>query len=953
MNSLPFVYRASLLLVITLVASFFSISAASFVGGRTDFRDETIYFAMTTRFYNGDVSNDTYCWDRKDAGDPAWRGDFKGLIEKLDYIKALGFTAIWITPVVENASGYDYHGYHSLNHKKVDPRYESKDVTLKTLVDAVHAKGMKLVLDIVLNHTGNFGDETLCPMFQKSGDLSSIDCMKLHPQSKLPANYHTLSGTAQYAARLAQMKNTDGQNHDANNLYHHFGNFNWDDWTSQVAQIAGDCVDLNTENPLVYNYLVEAYTQFINLGIDGFRIDTGKHINRLVFNKVFNDAFHNAAKKAGTNHFFMFSEIATRVREIWNRGIPSISTPFYTWKDAKSYDWNTDPSAYQNKVIAGVYPTAGTNDVACMQNYNDNASTANQPSSTNAFLNGNDYHAPDYSMHSGLNVIDFPMHWNFRTAAEAFAVAKGGDWAYNDATWNVTYIDSHDYAPDGAPENQRFAQPQSVWAENLSLLFTFRGIPCIYYGSEIEFKKGEVIDLGPNIELNKTGRAYFGGYITGTINTTDFAQYGNATGNLAVTLNHPLALHIQRLNLLRMAIPALRKGQYSTSGCTGNFAFKRRYTDTTTDSYALVSISGGATFSNILNGVYTDAVTGDVKTVTNNTLSVSSTGKGNLRIYVLSTTKTPAPGKVGIDGMYIYGTSPVTIAQGTYDGKQEALEALKPVVSFSPPSRTFINGNSELITLSVSPTDASTQIYYTTDGTAPTVQSTRYTSAISISGVNETKTIQAIAVDPLGQTSSIAVGSYVFAAQPTALVVHVKVTGYNQAPYIYSWTENPTTQYSGQWPGTKLTGTPDANGYYSYQFPAGVFSSNLIFNKGQGQAQTADIRGVNTERYFVWDGVNMTTPSIVSSVQTPAASTAIRIYPMPATDHFTISLPTEANRANQLLILRNLHGSELYRKEFSTNSCTVTGLHLQAGVYLVQVYNYATSAQYSAKIMIR
>ena len=96
-------------------------------GSRTDFRDESIYFLMTTRFYNGDPSNDTQCWDAQqyNVGDPAWRGDFKGVIERLDYIKALGFTAIWVTPIVENASGYDYHGYHASNFSKVDRRYET------------------------------------------------------------------------------------------------------------------------------------------------------------------------------------------------------------------------------------------------------------------------------------------------------------------------------------------------------------------------------------------------------------------------------------------------------------------------------------------------------------------------------------------------------------------------------------------------------------------------------------------------------------------------------------------------------------------------------------------------------------------------------------------------------------------------------------------------------------
>jgi len=99
------------------------------------------------------------------------------------------------------------------------------------------------------------------------------------------------------------------------------------------------------------------------------------------------------------------------------------------------------------------------------------------------------------------------MHWNFENAGSAYNVALSGDWSYNDATFNVTYVDSHDYAPDGAPESQRFAKDQSTWAENLSLIYTFRGIPCVYYGSEIEFKKGCIIDKGPNMPLRESGRA--------------------------------------------------------------------------------------------------------------------------------------------------------------------------------------------------------------------------------------------------------------------------------------------------------------------------------------------------------------------------------------------------------------------------------------------------------------
>ena len=652
---------------------------------RTDFRDEQIYFVMTTRFYNGDPNNDTQCWDAQNynVGDPAWRGDFKGLIEKLDYIKALGFTAVWITPVVENASGYDYHGYHARNFSKVDQRYESEDVKFQDLIDAAHAKGMKIILDIVLNHTGNFGEENLCKLFTRdwNADQSKInECLIPYTQKDggpLPDNYLSLNGGQQHDKRLAQMKNTDGQNHDKHNYWHHVGNeWNWDDYSRWYGQIAGDCVDLNTENAYVANYLVKCYGEFIKMGVDGFRIDTGGHISRLTFNNNFIPQFEALAEqykaKRNGGDFFMYAEVCARERNVVYRNHENCSPFYYTWKESKNYAWDMSETSWNNLVVMEGQKGNHTNITSVEQQGKDDMSDSSLPNSNNAFLNGNTYHTPDYSKNSQLSVIDFPMHWNFRTATEAFGV-KYGDKYYNDATWNVVYVDSHDYAPDGAPEGTRFDQSEDTWAENLALMFTFRGIPCIYYGSEIQFKKGCVIDKGPNIALKETGRAYYGGYIKGDIDVTDFAEYKNASGNIAQTLQHPLALHIQRLAKIRMAIPALRKGQYSTDGCSGSFAFKRRYTDATTDSYALVTISGGATFSGIENGTYVDCVTGDTKTVTNNKLTVSCSGKGNMRVYVLSTTKTPAPGKIGVDGKYIYQTKNAG-SYPVWDGTQEELD---------------------------------------------------------------------------------------------------------------------------------------------------------------------------------------------------------------------------------------------------------------------------------------
>ena len=608
---------------------------------KKDFREETIYFVITPRFYDGDPSTNVHCWDDAQAGnpdsDPAWRGDFKGLTEKLDYIKALGFSAIWVTPPVKNSSGYDYHGYHAINFKEIDPRYKtsydtSAEDAYQKFITAAHAKGIKVIQDIVINHSGNFGEENIFPLFKRNAPTGLNDTIasvvKTDPNGLLPANYSTLTPAQQYSARIAAMKE---DTKDTQFVYHHEKSMSWESYTVQTGQIAGDCVDLNTENPTVAQYLQDAYNKYIDMGVDSFRVDTVKHVSRLSFNKYYIPTW----KTRGTDLFYIFGEVCSRYRQVWNNGIPAISSPFFTWKESQTYAWG-DRVTNQNSVA---------------QNWTDNSTTANQPSSDNYLLKNNTYRTPDVSKKSGLDVIDFTMHWNFNNARDAFGVAVGNDYVYNDATWNVTYVDSHDYAPDGAPENQRFAGSQGQWAEDLALIFTFRGIPCLFYGSEIEFQKGKMIDVGPNDKLSNTGRAYFGDNITGTVNVTSFGEYSSATGNMATTLAHPLAKHIQRLNQIRRLVPALQKGQYTTEGISGGgMAFKRRFTDSSKgiDSFVLVTVSGDATFSGIPNGTYKDAITGNVINVTNGSLYAGCGGQGNARVYVLN-----GPGKIGDDGLYL------------------------------------------------------------------------------------------------------------------------------------------------------------------------------------------------------------------------------------------------------------------------------------------------------------
>ena len=891
--------------------------AATFIGSRSDFRDETIYFAITTRFYDGDPDNNTYCWDgSQNINDPEWRGDFKGLIQKLDYIKALGFTAVWITPVVENASGLDYHGYHAFNFNKVDPRYESEDCKFQDLINAAHQRGMKIILDIVLNHTGNFGEDYLCPMFVKdySKNLSNLRAsLKLHPQSVLPSDYDFDAQNA-YSLRINNMKNEDGVNHDRRNSYHHVANeWNWDEYSRWYGQIAGDCVDLNTENPRVSEYLVKCYGKFIEMGVDGFRIDTSGHISRLTFNKAFIPQFIELAEKhkAKRNNgpFFMFGEVCARDRNVTYRNQQVLSPYFYTWKESKNYAWDTSTTSWDNVVVTDHGRGNHTNIKSQDQQGADYKNESGMATSTNAFLSGNDYHTPDYSKYSGLSVIDFPMHWNFGSTSEAWNI-RSGDKYYNDATYNVVYVDSHDYAPDGAPESQRFAKAQSVWASNLDLMFTFRGIPCLYYGSEIEFKKGCTIDQGANLALKNSGRAYYGGYITGDIKVSDFATYSDATGNMAASLSHPLSQHIQRLNKIRAAIPALRKGQYSTDGCSGKIAFKRRYTDASTDSYVLVAIGGAATFSNVLNGTYTDVITGNKITVSNGTLSTGSfSGEANMRVYVLSTSKTPAPGKIGSDGKYLYDTSAVTTTQRPYDGHQEDGDTWTVKDNSSggsveepetPTAPSMKEGEQAVFFENTANWGGTVYCYLWNGGTKyvgdwPGSKATylgnniwkyTYTGGAKIAdgsgvifnaGGSQTKDFDFVnggyynangyvkTIEGAGEIPDTPVTP----SDPDATwtIAFDNSSSNWSNVYCYVWDEGDgNREYLGAWPGTKMTpGNIDGKGTHVISFKPGksLISPMVIFNVGSSSNQTGNLTLINNSLYNTSGLINSGSVTVV------------------------------------------------------------------------------------------
>ena len=862
-------FRFSILAILSVFIVFSGFSS-TFIGERSDFRDETIYFVMTTRFYDGDPMNNVLSWDKQEVQkqyhDPDWRGDFAGLIEKLDYIKALGFTSVWITPITQNASGEDYHGYHSMDFSSVDLRYESRkewgstqDVKFQDLIDAAHSKGMKVILDIVLNHTSNFGEAHLNPLFIRDQNIKNqaTPAGALIPNSdRFSDNYFDQDGNKQYQERFKYFKNPQ---YDVHNIYHHYGTgWNWDLPNRWWAQIAGDCVDLNTENDAVAQYLVDCYGEFIKMGVDGFRIDTTGHIARLTFNTQFIPKFLEIAeqyksKRLNECPFFMFGECCARFGSVIYRNQHNLSSHFYTWKSESSlmatYKSHSSQEWWDTQVLNEGHdtPVGPMIDCESEKSFNKN--------STNVFMQNGAWHKPDYTEYSGFSVIDFPMHYNFNNAEKAINIAKEGDKYYNDASYNVVYVDSHDYCP-GPNDGTRFNEGTEQWAENLSLMFTFRGIPCIYYGSEVEFKKGLPIDVGG--ENNKTprsqsGRAYYGEYLEGSVSASDFGQY-TASGNVQATLNGDLSQHIRRLNLIRAAVPALRKGQYTFEGCSasGGFAFKRAYNEGGIDSYALVALNGGATFTNLPAGTYVDVTTGESYSATEGgSIKVTApNNKGQLRVLVKNWTG----GKIGEDGMFIYDTKPVPKGGNVSFPDRGASRYYtaddvvgRPAVKFSPAGGSF---KTETLTVTVTLNDAAVSGTYNVEGEQPVNLSRGMQSTFTIGEdmkYGETKMVTWSAMD--GNESYSGTLTYK-KVDPLALI-----TVYVEAPNggnLYAWAGS--TEYLGAWPGKAFTSLDkteiDGKTFYFTQFDAEIV--NVIFNNNGNQ--TGNIEGITSDKFFRYEG---------------------------------------------------------------------------------------------------
>jgi glycosidase len=402
---------------------------------------DRIYLIMPDRFSNGDKTNDKIpdmMQKEIDRSKMYFRhgGDIQGIIVHLDYIKALGFTSIWLTPVIENDQPYSsYHGYALTDHYSVDPRFGGNN-SYKKLSEECQKNGIKLIMDVVPNHVGDHH------WFVR--DIPSKDW--IHQSEAYLSNNHSHESTIDPSSSAAKMDSFLR---------------GWFDYSMP---------DLNQRNPYLSKYLIQNSIWWIQeMGIDGFRIDTYGYSY-----PDFTSEWASAIKKEFPD-FFLFGE---------------------TWMPTVEF---------QHAILNG--------------NYNDKK--------LNTHLNGiTDFQFSEALIHMLANDDD-----NDNGLIHMKDILSK-DSIYENVENNVVCLDNHDM--------HRF---YSVVGEDITrfkagftLLYTLRGLPVVYYGSEILHKNFKDPD-------GKVRSDFFGGWPEDNSNKFE-SQHRTKKENEILN-------HITKLNELR------------------------------------------------------------------------------------------------------------------------------------------------------------------------------------------------------------------------------------------------------------------------------------------------------------------------------------------------------------------------------------------------------------------
>jgi glycosidase len=312
---------------------------------RHPFEDEVLYFAIPDRFNDGDptnncgdfagvcVANDTQANVLTHGylpGDKGYYhgGDIEGLRQKLPYLEELGISAIWVGPIYANKTVQEdstnlyghssgYHGYWILDFLRVDPHLGT-NAQFEQLVDEAHARGIKVFMDIVTNHTADVIQLEGNAGYRNKRDFPYRD---VNGEPFDDSDY-AYSGQDDYtfpevdATSFPYVPTVPAGEEDAKNpawlndplLYHNRGNTSFTGENSLYGDFFG-LDDLWTERREVVEGMIDIYSFWIEeFGVDGFRIDTTKHVN-LEFWQKFGPDILDAARDAGIGDFFAFGEV--------------------------------------------------------------------------------------------------------------------------------------------------------------------------------------------------------------------------------------------------------------------------------------------------------------------------------------------------------------------------------------------------------------------------------------------------------------------------------------------------------------------------------------------------------------------------------------------------------------------------------------------------------------------
>ena len=465
-------------------------------------RNQNIYQIVTDRFFDGDPANNVSGLPNysPSTGNQAHGGDLKGIEKKLDYIQALGATAIWISPVLMNANG-DYHGYAATDFYQVNPRMGTL-ADLQSLMREAHKRGLLVINDVVVNHGSTWVD---------SGDAGWAAFR--YPPSGYNLRYN--SGGRKYAPPFDDASLTAAFGSAAlTNVFHNNGaTGNWSDATQVELGELASLDDFRTDSPFVRQKMREIWTYWINTaGFDAYRIDTVKHVE-MGFWDEWSPAIRSAAASAGNPNFFQFGEV-------------------FDGSDAK----------------VGSY--------------------------TGTKAGGN------YKMES---VLDYPLYY---TIGSVFATASGNtgqiEARYNNLTtanYDASSLDSLVLNLDNH-DNPRFLNASGSTTARLELalafLYTTRGIPSLYYGTEQDFNGG----ADPANREDMFDGAY---------------EQGPSLGD-NFNMTSPRFRLVARLNNLRRLYPSLRTGTHQMLwvnwGAPGLLAYARRLG--TEEVYVVLNTAGTA-----------------------------------------------------------------------------------------------------------------------------------------------------------------------------------------------------------------------------------------------------------------------------------------------------------------------------------------------------------------------